>query len=307
MNSSVKGHIALIVSGIMFGANYWIAKSIMPAFTPFQIVAFRVFIVTGLFWIIGLFEKNSTKISRKDMLIIFVGGVLGITINQYFFFAGLEHSSPVETSILHTLSPLLVALFAVRILNEKPGMRKMTGIFLGFIGAFIIIISGKSVDFSNLHFVGNMFIIINIISYSLYLVIMKPVMNRYKSIQVLKYLFLAGSITYLPFSGLNEWDISFSHVSLTEWLSLAYVVFVTTLLTYLLTLYAIKRLSATTTGFYIYMQPFIAALIGYMTGFEKLNAVTIFASVFLFTGVWLVVSRRRPHRKEVIPLNEKGF
>lgn len=277
----------------MFGANYWIAKSIMPAFTPFQIVAFRIFIVTVLLWLSGLFARSSAKISRKDMLIIFIAGFLGITLNQYFFFAGLEHSSPVETSILHTLSPLLVALFAIRILNEKPGMRKMTGIFSGFIGALIIVLSGKTIDFSNLHFQGNIFIILNIISYSLYLVIIKSVMEKYNSLQVLKYLFLAGSITYLPFGSFYINDVSFAHVTPVEWLSLAYVVIATTLFAYLLTLYAIKRLSATTTGFYIYMQPFITTIIGYITGFEKLNAITIFASFFLFTGVWLVVSRGR--------------
>jgi len=301
MKSESKGHIALIVSGLMFGANYWIAKSIMPAFTPFQIVAVRIIVVAALLWLAGVFVKTDVKILRKDMLIIFIAGILGISVNQYFFFAGLQYSSPVETSILHTLSPLLVAMFAIWILKEKPGVRKLTGIFSGFVGAIIIILSGKTINLSNLHFTGNLFIILNIFSYSIYLVMIKPIMDKYNSFQVMKYLFLAGAVSYLPLVFFNSQNVSFAHVTSTEWLSLSYVVIVTTLLTYLLTLYAIKRLPATITGFYIYMQPFIAAFIGYFAGNERLSIANVIASFFLFTGVWLVVTGKKREEKQRLP------
>lgn len=290
MNSIQKGHIALIVSGLMFGANYWIAKGTMPAFTPFQIVAVRIGVVALILWIVSLFVSNGKPIESKDMFIIFIAGVLGISANQFFFFAGLEHSTPVETSILHTLSPLLVALFASRLLKERVGFRKWSGIMLGFAGALIIVVSGKTIDLSNLHFKGNMFIIMNIVSYSLYLVIIKPVMEKYNSLQVMKYLFLAGCITFFPLGLFMDVSFSFGHVKTVEWVSLGYVVIVTTLLTYILTLYAMKNVSATITGFYIYMQPFIAAIIGYATGNEHLDAAKLVASLLLFAGVWLVIS-----------------
>ena len=60
MNSSRLAHIALIISGILFGANYWIAKSLMPDYmNPVQIIIFRTAGATLLFALILPFTKKS--------------------------------------------------------------------------------------------------------------------------------------------------------------------------------------------------------------------------------------------------------
>lgn len=292
MKQQGKAHLALIISGLLFGANYWIAKGLMPAFSPFQIVGIRIFITTALLWIAGFFFKSETRFSRKDLIIILLAGITGVSVNQFFFFAGLEHSSPVETSILHTLSPMVVAFFAFWFLKEKIGWRKFAGIIAGFTGAFIIVASGEELSVNNLHLRGNLYIILNIISYSLYIIILKPLMNNHHSLHVLKYVFLAGCITYLPSLLIFPADTSFAHVTTVEWFSLTYVVIGSTFLTYLLTIFSIKRLPASVIGFYIYMQPFIASVIGYVTGKEKLTVQDTIAAVFLFAGVWLVLGKK---------------
>jgi drug/metabolite transporter (DMT)-like permease len=293
MSPTGKAHLALIVSGLLFGANYWIAKSLMPAFTPVQIVGIRIFAVTILLWITDVFSGPKTKIAKKDLLLIFLAGILGVAVNQYFFFAGLKYSTPVETSILHTLSPILVVLFAIWILREKVSLRRFAGIISGLIGALIIVSTGKELNIHDLHFKGNLFIILNIISYSFYIIIIKPVMERYDSVQVLKYVFLAALFSYLPLSIVQMQDVSYAHITKGEWLALVYVVVGSTFLTYLLTIYSIKRLPATIIGFYIYMQPFIATAIGYITGKEKLDMFKIIAAIFLFAGIWLVMKRAK--------------
>ncbi len=291
MNQHGKAHLALIVSGLLFGANYWIAKAIMPTFTPFQIVGIRVFITTGLLWITGIFYKSQTQFSKNDLLRIGLAGITGVSLNQLLFFAGLRHSTPVETSILHTLSPVLVALFAMWILKEKIGLRKLTGIFSGLAGTTIIVTAGQELTPDNLHLKGNLFIVLNIIAYSLYLIIIKPVMEKHQPLLVLKYVFLAGFISFLPAFLFFPSEVVTIHASAGEWISLGYVVIGATFLTYLLTIYSIKRLPATIIGFYIYMQPFMAALIGYITGKEQLGPYDFIAAVFLFAGVWLVLGK----------------
>lgn len=293
MNIKQQAHLALILAGLLFGANYWIAKNTMPAFSPLQIVTFRISITTLLLFLIGIFIPNPKQIEKRDLLRILAAGILGVSANQLLFFMGLEHSSPVETSLLHTLSPLLVALFAVWILKETVTFRKFAGIIAGLAGAVIIVVTGKPLDLCNLHFTGNLMILLNISAYSLYLILIKPLMEKYSPFHVTKLVFLAGLITYLPFALFSFRDFSISGIQTQEWLSLVYVVFGTTLITYLLTNFAIRRLPATIIGFYIYMQPFIATSIGYFTGKEQLTAWGIIAAIFLFTGVWLVIGRKK--------------
>ena len=238
--------------------------------------------------------------SKKHLLRVSIAGFLGVTLNQLLFFMGLEHSTPVETSILHTLSPLLVTGFAAWLLKEKITVRKIVGILAGLVGAVIIVTSGKSLDLGNLHFTGNLLIIANIIAYSMYLILIKPLMVKYSPFQVTKYAFYAGLLTYAPFAIYHMEGASFAHITPIGWWSLVYVVFGTTIITYILTSYAMQKLSATVVGFYIYLQPFIATLIGYLYYKEQLTYSVLIASIFLFVGVWLVIGGKTKKENNII-------
>lgn len=292
MNATTKGHLALSISGLLFAINYWLAKELMPDFTPLQVVAFRLIVVTLLFWIVGCFSINKAKINKRDLIVLFIAGILGITLNQSLFFIGLENSSPIEASILHTLSPLLVALFAVLILKEKIKTRVIIGIFIGLISSLIFIIAEKEVSFYNKHLVGNLFIIGNIISYSLYLVILKPIMAKYDTIQVLKYIFLFGLIALIPFIPKSFEGFNFNEISYIKWIYLAFVIFGATFTTYFLTNYGLKLLPVTVVGYYVFLQPVLATFIGFIFGIESMSIIKVIAVFFLFVGVYLVVKKR---------------
>jgi drug/metabolite transporter (DMT)-like permease len=289
MNHNQKSHLALIVAGILFGANYWIAKYALVTFQPFIIVSYRIAVATAVFWLIDAFRRKTYKVSGKEIIVLFAAGLLGVTINQTMFFAGLKYSTPVETSLLHTLSPILVAVLAVVIINESITKMKVLGIMFGFIGCLIIILTGKEISMNNSHFIGNIYILINIIAYSIFLVIVKPLMAKHNSIFVLKYIFLFGLLTYFPFGLVHYKDILNVTADSYAWLSLTYVIFGTTIITYFLTMYAVQKLPATTVGFYIYLQPFIAAGIGYATGKEAITIMTGVAALLLFIGIWFVI------------------
>lgn len=292
MSRQTQAHLALIIAGLMFGANYWVAKGLMPPLTPVQIVMFRITVTTILLWIIGLFLTKEKKMPGKDLLLIGFAGVLGVSANQTLFFEGLQYSTPVETSIIHVLSPLMVSLFAVIIIKERISKQKFVGILFGLAGAVILVSSGKHLSFSDLHLKGNLMIISNILLYSLYLVVIKPVMARYSAVHVLKYVFLSGLITFIPYALLNYEIPIIPVVGKETWIALGYVVIGTTLITYLLTIFAIRYLPSTTVGFYIYMQPFIATAIGYSTGLEKLSTAKWIAAAFLCVGVYLVLRQK---------------
>lgn len=289
MKTTTKGHIALSIAGILFGINYWVAKKLMPELSPMQVVAFRLVFSTALIWITSFFFKEENKIQKKDFIVLFFAGILGLTLNQTLFFAGLNLSSPVEVSILHTLSPVFVALMAFFLLKEKLSARVVFGIITGLIGTIIIVTDGKNLSFSDTNLKGNLLIIANILSYSIYLIITKPLMSKYNSVQVLKYVFLFGLLAYLPILPFTFNSFDYTSISISTWYNLAYVIIGTTFLTYLLTIYGLKQLPANIVGYYIYLQPFLATTIGYVYGLEYLSIPKLIATGFLFFGVWLVL------------------
>ena len=281
-------HIALITAGLLFGANYWIAKGLMPEhLSPVPIIVFRTAGASFLFGILLLFLKWQ-RIEPRHWIMIALCGLTGVTLNQYLFFAGLNYSSPVETAVLHTISPLVVVLLARFLIKEKIGLSKGTGIFLGFAGALIITLSGKEISFASQHFQGNLLILLNITAYSIYLVLAKPLMQKYNPVQVTALIFFFGFVFFLPFGIRSVFYVDYASFPPHIWQSLIYVVVGTTFLTYLFTVYALKPLQAGTVGFYIYMQPLISGFIGIITGRELLSRGKIAGAALIFIGVFLI-------------------
>lgn len=288
MNSSRLAHIALIISGILFGANYWIAKSLMPDYmNPVQIIIFRTAGATLLFALILPFTQKS-RFQLKEWVLIFLCGILGVTINQFMFFTGLNLTTPVEAALLHTISPVIVLILAFFIIRERSTLIQFIGIIVGLGGAVWLTLHGKAISWSSDHLRGDIIIMVNITAYSAYLVLAKPLMTRHDPLRVVFWIFFAGMIAFIPF-GFNEaMQMPQLQMPAEMWGALAYVVIGTTFLTYLLTVFGIKYLSSGTVGAYIYMQPVISGAIGIITGREILDWPKVLAAFLIFTGVFLV-------------------
>jgi len=283
-----KAHIALLGTSLIFGANYWVAKGLMPGFLdPYQLVLIRIAGATVLFWLLGLSIKNE-KIERKDIQRIVFAAILGTTINQLFFFVGLNLTTPVDVSIIHVSNPIFVLIFASILIRERVTFRKIGGIILGASGALILVVYGNHVDFGSDTFKGNLFAVCNMLAYALYMVLIKPVMRKYHPFTVMKWVFLTGLITTLPITFSHIPDISFSAFETTTWLSLTYVIIATTFGAYLLTIYALKHVDASTASYYIYLQPLIVAIIALWLGQQDFNLSKLLAALLIFAGVFLV-------------------
>ncbi len=289
MTETTKAHLALFISGLLFGANYWIAKGLMPAFMqPMQIIFVRGALALILFWLASMLYADKTIPERKDHYILALCGLTGIAVNQIFFFTGLSLTSPVDTALIHSGSPVMVLLFSVWLLREKAGMPKITGMILGALGAVLLVVQGNLSSGGENHLLGNALIFMNIVSYSLYLVLIKPLMQKYSAVIIMKWVFLYGFLFVLPFSLPSVSSIQLTTFTPFAWFSIIYIVIGTTFITYLITSYALRTVSAGVAGYYIYMQPVIAALIGIVLFNESLTLAKIMAALFIFTGVFLV-------------------
>lgn len=289
-----RSHLAMFGSSLIFGANYWIAKGLMPVYlTPAQIIFWRILVTTALFWITSLFITQE-KVARKDLWAIAGCTLLGVVLNQYLFFLGLRLSNPVEVAILHTTSPILVLLFAAIIIYEKVTTTRLIGMLLGAVGALSIVLTGKHLNFSLDTMTGNIFIVMNITCYSIYLVLIKPLMRRYNPVTVMKWAFLFGLLMVTPFTIGPAIQVPGQNFPMNIWAGFLYVIIGSTFLAYLLVTFSLKKLSAPVVGFYMYLQPLVAAIHGVILYHEKLSPIKILAAMLIFTGVYLVNKRGRP-------------
>ena len=176
-----KSHIALFIVNLMYGANYVIAKGLMPnVIGPNGFILLRVVGAVLLFWL--LFSFQSEKIERKDFVRLAVCGLFGVALNQLLFFNGLMLTSPLNAPVIMTMTPVLVLIFSVIILKEKARAWQVIGMLIGATGSIVFMLQNSG-GFATQK--GDLFILLNASSYALYLVLVKPLMRKYKPLTVI--------------------------------------------------------------------------------------------------------------------------
>jgi len=288
-NNIYKAHAALFIVGLIYGLNYLIAKDVMSGYVePRGFILLRVLGASVLFWLFTGF-KNSEKIDRKDYWRIAVCGLTGVALNQTIFFEGLNLTTPINASIIMTSSPIIVLLLSTLAFKEKLTLQKIIGIALGAGGAIYLIAGNKSVHLLESDTsLGNLFIFINATSYSIYLILVKPLLKKYQAITVIKWVFFAGFIYMLPIGTPQFMAIKWDTMGWIILLEVAFVVVFTTFVAYLFNIYALNTVSSTTDSSYIYLQPFFATSASILLKVEVLTFPQVLAAVLIFTGVYLV-------------------
>ncbi len=303
MNARTIAHLAVLAVNLIYAGGFSLTKVIMPSLIlPKGFILLRVVVAALLFWLYFLVKKivvssekvNNKKIERNDLARLMLCALFGVAVNQLLFFEGLALTTPVHAALMMLTTPILVVVLASFILQEKFTWNKGLGIALGLIGAAILIILSSTSALGSNPALGDFFVFINAVSYSIYLVMVKPLMAKYAPLTVIRWVFLFAIIMVLPF-GFHEISmIDWSQFNTQSYWILAYVLLGMTFLAYLWNIYAMKELSPSVIGAYIYMQPFLAAIIAVMFFHEDMNWVKVLAGALIFSGVYLVSKKRKP-------------
>ena len=288
MNRIFLSHAALFIVNLIYALNYSIAKDVMPDYIePSGFILLRVIGGSLLFFFTYLFFVKE-RVKKKDIFRLMLCGLFGVAINQLFFFEGLNLTTPINAAIIMTISPVLVIIISAILIKEKITIRKIIGIFLGIIGACVLILNSGDISFENNFFVGNILVLINATSYAFYLVLVKSLMKRYNPITVMFYVFIFGLIFVLPF-GIDEIQ-KIELVTFTQeiYLKICFVVICTTFIAYMFNAFALKSLNPSVVSVYIYLQPLLASLIAIALNSDSLSLVKILSAIFIFSAVFLV-------------------
>lgn len=294
MDKRTLGFLAALGATIIYGLNHTIAKNVMPTYiTPSGFILLRVLGAAILFWLVSFFIKPE-KIQKKDWPRLIACSFLGMVINMLAFFKGLELSTPVNSSVIITISPIIVFIFSAILLKEKIQFLKTIGIISGFIGAVILVLytSKTGINAPNIP-LGNVLFIVNSFAYGLYLVLVKPLIEKYNIITLLKWLFLLAIFLNLP--------VTFNEFTSVKWadlpikdavLPMLFVVVGTTFCTYLFNAYALRTLSPSTVSSFIYLQPIVGIVYAVSTKSDTLSLVSVTGMILIFIGIYLVTKKK---------------
>lgn len=277
---------------IIYAAGFSIIKEVTPEHvSPAGFVALRVIGATPLLWLAGLFIKE--KVAKKDLRRLALLSLFGVSINQSLFVRGMALTSPISGAIIMITSPLLVLIIGNLILKEKITWQRISGILIGLGGAALLILSGTISSEKQDNALGDIFIFINAVSWGTFLVLVKPLMQKYHTITVLKWVFLFGMIILIPFGWTGMMDVAWPELTGRTWFGIIFVVVAVTYIAYLMNIYGLKILSPTVVSAYIYLQPLLAAGIAVYLGKDEITWQKTISAILILGGVMLASQNRK--------------
>lgn len=288
LKNQLNGHLALFGAQIVYALNYSIAKGLMPQFiSPIALVFYRIVGAFTLFYILSLFLPKE-KIETKDLKKLVILSIFGVVINQLFFIYGLSLTTPINSSVIMISNPIIVFVFTLIVLKEKLTWNKITGLILAIIGCYIILRYRGNFEIGSETITGDLMTLINATSWAIFVVLAKPIMVKYNTVTVMKWIFLFGSILILPIGLLDTLHTNYLAFTPKAIFALCFVVVATTFLAYLLNLYGLKKLSPNVVSMYIYLQPFLASTFAILIGEDKLTTTKLASGVIIICGLYLV-------------------
>lgn len=295
------GHLAILSTNLIFGLNTPIAKTIVPEWiSPYTLTLVRMAFATLIFWSVSCFTPKE-QVARRDLITIFFGALFGLVGAQLSFANALLYTSPVNISVIAAMTPIAVMLLAALVLKEPITFKKAAGVLIGASGALLIILQSTTVSNSKTgSLIGNLLCVVNVITYAIYLVITRPVSQRYTPVTLMKWMFLFSALISLPL-GIGDFPEAkiFSHAANISILSrLLYVVVMATGVAYFLVPMALKRIRPTTVSMYNNIQPIVASIIAIIIGQDSFSWDKPIAACFVFTGVYLVTQSKAKDHKE---------
>lgn len=295
MNSSLKAHIYLFTAQVIYALNYSIAKDLMPNhISPFGLVMMRITGAFILFWLVSFFTK-SEKLEKGDLKKMMILAVFGVSVNQLFFIWGLNLTKPINSAIIMVSNPIAVMIFTLIVFKEKLTALKLTGLAFGVIGALTLLLFKAKGSFSigSETIVGDLMTLANSLSWAVFVVMAKPMMQKYKTVTVMKWIFLFGFLYVGPIGIPDLFKVQWLELSSHTISALLFVVIATTFIVYFLNTYALKTLSSSVVSMYIYLQPFLATLIAIILGKDELTVIKVISASLIISGVYLASRKKK--------------
>ncbi len=288
--SAFKTYGALTLVSLLYGINYSVLKVIIPEYVgAFGFIVFRVTIASGIFWMFYFFVREKIDWKNDGWRLVLCAAT-GIAINQLLFYKGISYTSAVNGSIIMTLTPVLVLIWAAILTGEKITRRKILGIAIGLIGALLIIYQPNSLKSSG-DWRGDILVFINGTSYACYLVIVKPLMKKYKPMTVVTWIFTIAIVIVIPVGIHEAIVVQFNQLPSKIWYGTFYAIIGVTVIVYFLNVWTLVKVDSSVVGAFIYLQPIFATLTAILFFEEVFLLKHLLAAVFVFWGVWLVTKK----------------
>ncbi len=285
-------HCALLFVQLGFATLHVEGKLVMgPDYgvSPFALAMLRIAGAAAVFIPLYLAMGTSRVGSLRDVGVLTVLAVLGIVNNQAFYLMGLNLTSPISATLLVAMIPVFTLLIVVVTGRARLTPRQVSGTAMAFLGIAVL------VGFS-LPRLGDTLVLLNALSFALYVVYSKDILQRLGALTVMAWVFGISTLLFFPI-GARDVVTDAPNWSAGAIGLVVYIVLVPTILVYAANAWALRYAGPGQVTIYMFLQPVIVVVLAWFQLGQGLSMQTLYAAILTMTGVGLVLTARQQGQK----------
>lgn len=275
---------------LSFGSLAVVGKAVLTVIPAVALVGFRVGITAFILFLFQRFRGNLILENRSDYWRLALLSVIGVTINQLLFIGGLSMTKASNTSLLAVTIPIFTLSIGAMLGVEKLRAFKIAGIILAAVGV-ILLIDPRNASFSSETTIGDLMIVLNSLSYGIYVASSKDILMRNGAMKSITWIFLFASAICVPLGLYSLSSVDIAAVAPAIWGLVLYAAVIATAVPYLANAWALARVNPSTVAVFVYLQPVIGFLMAVVFLGERVGLNFIAAAVLIFAGVYLVTKK----------------
>lgn len=286
-------YVLLLLMVLTWSANFIIAKFTLRELPPFALLFLRVFfsnlILLALYFGSGRYRRRPLR--RADLRWFALLGLCGIALNQTGFTVGINYTTVSHSALIISLTPIFVLVLATRMKLEPLTAPKVAGMAISFLGVAILTLE-HGAGANSPTFTGDLITLGGALAFALYTVYGKQVSDRYDTLSLTTFIYLAGFLVVLPLAGWQLFRVEWAQVSWRGWLGVFYMAAAASVLAYMIFYYALTKIEASRVIAFSYLQPVLATLLGILILSERVTPYLLTGGPLVLIGVYLAEGGR---------------
>jgi drug/metabolite transporter (DMT)-like permease len=287
------GILAGLTAAAIWGGMYVVSKVVMQVIPPFSLITLRL--VLGILTLAAiLLIRKGWKVTPKQFWQVFGVGSVGYGISLGFQFVGTKLSTAANGSLVTSVTPAFVLLFAAIILKEKITPRRLQALVVAMLGVVAVItpavwgLTPRTAQLSSSLFLGNLSLIAAALTWALYSVLVRKVTRDVDVLSTSLIAFAGGLPISIP---LGAWEASAQGYGLITPGVIGGILFLGIICTALAMYFwntAFARLEAGAASLTFFAQPVVGTVLGAIFLGEKITPMFIVGGVLI--GIGLLIS-----------------
>jgi len=278
-------YVVIVIQTFLGGATHIVAKSVTNDIDAVTLTFMRSVVssigLVVLLWI----RREGTGIERKDWKRMLVLGLFG-TGNQLLYMYGVHFTTAANGALLYATTPVIVLVFSRVFLGERITTKKSIGVFLAMFGVSIVIFE-RGVSLSSEYTYGNLIVLIAVCAWGMFTIFGRPMVLKYGALKTTSLAAFLGGMMLFPFGMFSASQFQFSALNSMDWMGVLYLGIGTSIISYLMWYYALRRIEASKLAVFSNGQPIVAALLSVVFLQYSITPAFLVGGTITVTGVVL--------------------